>query len=453
MLETYGSLGPHRVLEDIRFWKLQEAEHTSMIQELVPMLEPSYVALLQQWNALFRETAEDAEQWRETIQHSKGPVSPYIGTRVDELVRTAIAQSQEYVKHLQLLTKHSDPLKKHSAAQKNVKHMIRQSEYFLDLLSRLESAPEMTEAPAGAMSGAGGGQVTRSEAGSGSGSGLGSGSSSGLGKVTPAARSKEKEERVYLHIHGIAQEEPQLERVSLLAAASNLGPAVDLTATQEGVWSGLEPSTVPPVPIGGHRLPPLPYPYSALEPYMDAATIQVHHAVHHQRYVDGLNQAEIRLAEARECGDFSFLRHWQRALDLHGAGHYLHTLFWHSMKPKGGGEPKGALEAEMKRSFGSFESFREHFSAAASQVEGGGWVLLVWSPRSHRLEVLQTEKHQYLSPWEVLPLLVLDVWEHAYYHQYAHDRSSYISAWWNLVNWDYVEARYVSACSLRWPPL
>lgn len=204
------------------------------------------------------------------------------------------------------------------------------------------------------------------------------------------------------------------------------------------------------VPIGGHKLPPLPYRYNALEPYIDEQTMHLHHDVHHQSYVDGLNQAEKEMQKAREKGDYTFIKHWEREAAFNGAGHYLHTIFWNNMSPQGGGAPFGAIAQEINRTFGSFEKFKEHFSAAAEKVEGGGWTMLVWSPRSGRTEILQVEKHQNLSQQDILPLLVLDVWEHAYYLKYTTKRKNYIEAWWHVVNWRDVEERFLRARKMRW---
>ena len=206
------------------------------------------------------------------------------------------------------------------------------------------------------------------------------------------------------------------------------------------------------VPIGGHTLPPLPYAYNALEPYIDEATMRIHHDRHHRAYVDGLNRAELKLQEARASGQFDLVKHWERELAFNGAGHYLHTIFWNVMSPDGGGRPTGALAAAIDAGFGGFEAFRRQFSAAAEQVEGGGWAILVWSPRSGRLEILQAEKHQNLSQWDVVPLLPLDVWEHAYYLKHQNRRADYIRDWWNVVNWPYVAERFEKASRLRWEP-
>lgn len=206
------------------------------------------------------------------------------------------------------------------------------------------------------------------------------------------------------------------------------------------------------VPIGGHTLPPLPYAYDALEPYIDKATMRLHHDKHHRAYVDGLNRAERALQAARASGQFDLVKHWERELAFNGAGHCLHTIFWNVMSPQGGGRPTGALADAINASFGSFEAFQRQFSAAAEQVEGGGWAILVWSPRSGRLEILQAEKHQNLSQWDVVPLLPLDVWEHAYYLKHQNRRADYIRDWWNVVNWPYVAERFAKASQLRWEP-
>ncbi|KAA0550320.1 superoxide dismutase [Bacillus sp. BGMRC 2118] len=204
------------------------------------------------------------------------------------------------------------------------------------------------------------------------------------------------------------------------------------------------------VPIGGHTLPPLPYPYSALEPFISEEIMRLHHDTHHKSYVDGLNKAEKMMEKARMSNNYDLLKHWEREAAFHGSGHYLHTIFWNVMKPKGGGLPTGRLASQLTKDFGSIQQFKEHFTEAAKKVEGVGWALLVWAPRAQRLEILQTEKHQLMTQWDTIPLLVLDVWEHAYYLQYKTDKNKYITNWWNLVNWDEVESRFEEAYKLKW---
>ncbi|HHY39493.1 MAG TPA: superoxide dismutase [Clostridia bacterium] len=203
-----------------------------------------------------------------------------------------------------------------------------------------------------------------------------------------------------------------------------------------------------PVPIGGHTLPPLPYPYNALEPYISATTLRIHHDRHHASYVSGLNRAELAIAGARESGDFTLLKHWERELAFHGSGHILHGIYWTNMSPRGGGKPAGLLEEEINRAFGSFDAFRAQFSVAAEQVEASGWAILGWQPYWRRLEILTAEKHQNLTQWGIIPVLVIDSWEHAYYLDYQNRRGDYISAWWNVVNWVDADRRLAGAMAV-----
>lgn len=191
-----------------------------------------------------------------------------------------------------------------------------------------------------------------------------------------------------------------------------------------------------------HELPPLPYAYNALEPHIDEQTMKLHHDKHHLAYVNGLNNAEAKLAEARQKNDFALVKHWEREAAFHGAGHFLHCIFWENMKANGGGEPKGTLKEAIDQAFGSFAAFMAHFKAAGAAVEGSGWVLLVKNNVTKRLDILTSEKHQDLSQWVVTPLLVCDVWEHAYYLRYQNNRAAYIEAFTNVINWDDVAKRF-----------
>ncbi|MGY0374966.1 superoxide dismutase [Clostridium sp. JNZ J1-5] len=195
-------------------------------------------------------------------------------------------------------------------------------------------------------------------------------------------------------------------------------------------------------------LPKLPYAYNALEPYYDEETVKIHHDKHHQAYVDGLNKAEEKIKEARESGDYSLIKHWERELAFNGAGHMLHTFFWENMI-SGGSQLTGDIVNRINEDFGDTESFKKQFTAAATAVEGSGWCILVWIPKFQKLEILQVEKHQDLTIWGAIPLLILDVWEHAYYLKYQNRRADFISAWWNIVNWDVVNNRFVEATKLK----
>lgn len=193
-----------------------------------------------------------------------------------------------------------------------------------------------------------------------------------------------------------------------------------------------------------HELPPLPYDYNALEPHFDEQTMRLHHSKHHQAYVTGLNNAELKLKEAREKSDFALVKHWERELAFHGAGHFLHCIFWENMSPKGGGKPSGSLAKAIDTNFGSFDAFWGQFKAAAAAVEGSGWALLVKNTVTGALDILTAEKHQDLGQWVVTPLLVLDVWEHAYYLKHQNNRAGYIDAFQNIINWGDVQTRFGS---------
>lgn len=190
--------------------------------------------------------------------------------------------------------------------------------------------------------------------------------------------------------------------------------------------------------VATHELPKLPYAYNALEPYLDAKTVEIHYSKHHQGYVNGLNKAETELAKARAAGDTSLVAYWVQKASFHGAGNFFHTLYWNSMKPNGGGEPTGKAKEMIDKSFGNFKAFKEQFNAASKSVEGSGWGVLAHNVSDKLLYIYQAEKHQNLSPWSAVPVLCVDVWEHAYYLKYQNLRGDYINNWWNLVNWDNV---------------
>lgn len=191
-----------------------------------------------------------------------------------------------------------------------------------------------------------------------------------------------------------------------------------------------------------YTLPELPYAYNALEPHYDEQTVRIHHDMHHKAYVDGLNNALSKLAQARENGDYALIKHWEKELAFQGSGHVLHTLFWENMTPQSSGNPSGDLLKQIEQDFGSFEAFQKQFSAAAGAVEGSGWAVLGWQPQLGQLLITQVEKHQDLTVWGIVPLLILDVWEHAYYLKYQNRRAEWIKAWWNIVNWEVVAQRF-----------
>jgi Fe-Mn family superoxide dismutase len=206
----------------------------------------------------------------------------------------------------------------------------------------------------------------------------------------------------------------------------------------------LEPTTIhEEETMEKFKLPALPYEYDALEPYSDAETLELHHSKHHQAYVNGLNSALSGLEAARRDGEFGAIKHLEREIAFHGGGHTLHALFWRNLKPGGGGRPEGPLGKAIDNEFGSFEAFDAQFRAATSEVEASGWGVLAVQPANASLAILQIEKHQnqFLPGWD--PILVVDVWEHAYYLKYRNRRKEFIDAVMDhLVNWEDVRQRY-----------
>ena len=197
---------------------------------------------------------------------------------------------------------------------------------------------------------------------------------------------------------------------------------------------------------GKYVLPKLPYDYNALEPLYEQRTLKIHHQKHHAGYVKGLNRTLEKLSQANQTRDYSSIKALSRALAFHGSGHILHCLFWQSMKP-GGSKVPDELSDAMKRDFGSVSAARMQFAAAAKAVEASGWAIFAYEPIGGKLLVLQAEKHQNLSIWGVVPLMVCDVWEHAYYLQYANDRGAWVDNFMKLANWEFAQKRLSSARS------
>jgi Fe-Mn family superoxide dismutase len=164
-----------------------------------------------------------------------------------------------------------------------------------------------------------------------------------------------------------------------------------------------------PAAAGLHQLPELPYSFNGLEPVIDEQTLRLHHGKHHAAYVSGLNKAEQMLAEAREKGDFTLIKHWEREIAFHGSGHILHAIFWQNLSPKGGGEPSGPLASAIEQDFGTFAKFKAQMIAATNAVEASGWGVLAYQTVFQKLVILQAEKHQDLTVWGAIPLLVIDV--------------------------------------------
>jgi Fe-Mn family superoxide dismutase len=199
---------------------------------------------------------------------------------------------------------------------------------------------------------------------------------------------------------------------------------------------------------GEYTLPPLPYAPDALEPHIDAATMSLHHDKHHKAYVDGVNKATKSLLEfdaTDEKANLSLMSGLQEDLSFNAGGHFLHTVFWNTMGPNAGGDPQGALSDALAHDFGSVENFRARFGKAASSVKGSGWALLAYEPIADRFIILQIKQHDLQIAPGIVPLLPLDIWEHAYYLKYHNVRAEYVKAWWNVVNWPAVADAYTAA--------
>src|SRR5205823_6617981 len=196
------------------------------------------------------------------------------------------------------------------------------------------------------------------------------------------------------------------------------------------------------------ELPPLPYDYAALEPYIDEQTMHLHHDKHHQAYVNNLNAALQSNAEYASASLDDLVRrisevpeNIRTAVRNNGGGHYNHTMFWQIMKPNGGGEPSGELASAIQQAFGSFDAFKAAFNDAGVKRFGSGWAWLALD-QNGKLTVTSTPNQDNPLMDGLYPVMGNDVWEHAYYLKYQNRRPEYLSAWWNVVNWDEVAHRY-----------
>jgi Fe-Mn family superoxide dismutase len=188
-------------------------------------------------------------------------------------------------------------------------------------------------------------------------------------------------------------------------------------------------------PAPHFELPPLGYAYDALEPHLSAELLELHYSKHHKAYVDGLNKTLEALADARAKGDFGKLNQLEKDLAFHYSGHVLHSLFWRNLQPGEGAPPGGPLEAGIKAAFGSVDAFRRQFTAAGASLQGSGWAALVFEPTQGTLLVEQIHDHQDRTAVGTMPLLVMDMWEHAYYLQYRNKKDQWIVNFWEMVNW------------------
>lgn len=197
-----------------------------------------------------------------------------------------------------------------------------------------------------------------------------------------------------------------------------------------------------------YTLPDLEYDYAALEPHLSGKILELHHGKHHAAYVKGANTVLEKLADARSSGDYGSINQLEKNLAFHLSGHILHSIFWKNMSPSGGGKPDGDLADAIDENLGSFEGFKSQLTEAANNVQGSGWGALSWEPVGKRLIVEQVYDHQGNIGQGGPPLLVLDMWEHAYYLQYENRKTEWVDAFWNLVHWDDVATRFESALKI-----
>ncbi len=192
-----------------------------------------------------------------------------------------------------------------------------------------------------------------------------------------------------------------------------------------------------------YTLPKLDYGYDALEPLYSAEMLTLHHDKHHAAYVEGANKALENLADLRDNGSYLTINQLQKDLAFNLSGHVLHSIFWRNMQPdKGGGDPRGTLAAAIDDAFGSADALRAQISHAATSVQGSGWAALCYEPLSQRLIVEQIYDHQGNLGNGSVPILVLDMWEHAYYLQYRNEKARWVKAFWELVDWQDVTMRF-----------
>ncbi|MGN6409444.1 MAG: superoxide dismutase [Curtobacterium sp.] len=195
-----------------------------------------------------------------------------------------------------------------------------------------------------------------------------------------------------------------------------------------------------------YTLPELPYDYAALEPHISGKIMQLHHDKHHQAYVTGANTALEQLAEARESGNFGAVNKLEKDLAFHLGGHVNHSIFWTNLGPDTK-VPEGELAAAIDEFFGSFEKFQAQFAAVANGIQGSGWSVLAWDQVGQKLVTFQLFDQQANVPLGVVPIFLLDMWEHAFYLDYLNVKADYVKAVWNIVDWENVAARFANAKS------
>src|SRR5690606_3443991 len=194
-----------------------------------------------------------------------------------------------------------------------------------------------------------------------------------------------------------------------------------------------------------YELPDLDYDYGALEPYISGEINELHHSKHHATYVKGANDTMEKLEAAREAGDYGAIVGLETTLAFNLAGHANHVVWWKILSPEGGDKPTGELAAAIDESFGSFDKFQAHYNAVATTIQGNGWAALSWDPLAKRLVIQQLRDHHNNMALPTTPILMTDVWEHAFYLQYKNVKADYVKALWNVYNWAEIAKRFENA--------
>lgn len=216
------------------------------------------------------------------------------------------------------------------------------------------------------------------------------------------------------------------------------------------VWKRIKAFTYKIDIMSKYELPPLPYSFDALEPYIDAKTMEIHYTKHHQTYTNNLNAALEKCSEEIQNKDIidvlnnldSVPNDVRGAINFNGGGFDNHRIFWNNMTPNGGGEPQGPVAEAIDKTFGSFANFKEKFTTSTVAIQGSGWGWLIFDSTNNKVDYKSMPNQTSPRTEGLIPLLGCDVWEHAYYLKYQNKRPDYVNAWWNLINWQDVNDRY-----------
>lgn len=201
--------------------------------------------------------------------------------------------------------------------------------------------------------------------------------------------------------------------------------------------------------MAAYSLPDLSYDYGALDPHISGKIMELHHSKHHAAYVAGANKALDQLEEARAGESFGNINQLEKDLAFHLGGHINHSIFWKNLSPDGGDKPTGDLGAAVDDNFGSFDAFRAQFNAAALGLQGSGWAILAWESLAKKLVVVQLYDQQSNIPASLIPILQLDMWEHAFYLDYLNVKADYVKAFWNIANWSDAQERFTAASAAQ----